>query len=406
MTIPGVRPATALVVILAIITGANLFTEPYLLTNGGGPDGASASPVLVMYQKGIEQGNPDVASAIGVILVLGVLAISLISRRAPGEGLTWPHDRATGASPPPTPTTSTSPRRRSCRAASTWAHRPFALLALGALVFLFPFYYMLVGSLQAESDTSVGGAFPIGGWTLRQLQGDQRARRPARSLVNSGIFTGGVILTRSSSACSPAMPWPSCTSVAGACCSPSMLLVQLVPFQLLMIPLYVMIVRSYGLADTYLGMILPFAINSTAVFIFRQFFLQLPEDLFSAARIDGAGELRILWSIALPLVRPALLTAVLLTFIGPWNEFLWPFLITKDTDMQPLAVSLANYLSNVAGRGQQPVRRDPRRSGRAGRPGRRAVRGVPAALHLLRPRLRREGLTGDPSHAAPPSRTR
>jgi multiple sugar transport system permease protein len=81
VTIPGVRPATALVVILAIITGANLFTEPYLLTNGGGPDGASASPVLVMYQKGIEQGNPDVASAIGVMLVIGVLVASLISRR-------------------------------------------------------------------------------------------------------------------------------------------------------------------------------------------------------------------------------------------------------------------------------------------------------------------------------------
>ena len=81
VTIPGVRPATTLVVILATITGANLFTEPYLLTNGGGPDGASASPVLVMYQKGIEQGNPDVASAIGVILVAGVLVISLINRK-------------------------------------------------------------------------------------------------------------------------------------------------------------------------------------------------------------------------------------------------------------------------------------------------------------------------------------
>ena len=80
VTIPGVRPATALVVILATITGANMFTEPYLLTNGGGPDGASASPVLVMYQKGIEQGNPDVASAIGVILVAVVLMISLVNR--------------------------------------------------------------------------------------------------------------------------------------------------------------------------------------------------------------------------------------------------------------------------------------------------------------------------------------
>ena len=67
--------------ILATITGANLFTEPYLLTNGGGPDGASASPVLLMYQKGIEQGNPDVAAAIGVILVLVVLVISLVNRR-------------------------------------------------------------------------------------------------------------------------------------------------------------------------------------------------------------------------------------------------------------------------------------------------------------------------------------
>lgn len=81
VTVPGVRSATTLVVILATITGANLFTEPYLLTNGGGPDGASTSPVFVMYQKGIEQGNPDVASAIGVVLVVLVLAISLVNRR-------------------------------------------------------------------------------------------------------------------------------------------------------------------------------------------------------------------------------------------------------------------------------------------------------------------------------------
>ncbi|CAN5512959.1 sugar ABC transporter permease [soil metagenome] len=80
VTVPGVRSATTLVVILATITGANLFTEPYLLTNGGGPDGASTSPVFVMYQKGIEQGNPDAASAIGVILVVCVLVISLVNR--------------------------------------------------------------------------------------------------------------------------------------------------------------------------------------------------------------------------------------------------------------------------------------------------------------------------------------
>jgi multiple sugar transport system permease protein len=80
VTVPGVKAATTLVVILATITGANLFTEPYLLTNGGGPDGASTSPVLLIYQKGIQQQNPDVAAAIGVLLVLGVMVISLVNR--------------------------------------------------------------------------------------------------------------------------------------------------------------------------------------------------------------------------------------------------------------------------------------------------------------------------------------
>ncbi|MGC5022484.1 carbohydrate ABC transporter permease [Micromonospora sp. DT47] len=81
VTVPAVRPATTLVVILATITGANLFTEPYLLTGGGGPNGASTSPVLLMYQRGIEQGAPDVAAAIGVLLVVGVVTVSMINRR-------------------------------------------------------------------------------------------------------------------------------------------------------------------------------------------------------------------------------------------------------------------------------------------------------------------------------------
>jgi multiple sugar transport system permease protein len=84
VTVPGVRPATLLVVLLSTITGANLFTEPYLLTGGGGPNGASTSPVLLIYQRGIEQGNPDVAAAIGVILIVFVLILALIQRKFVG----------------------------------------------------------------------------------------------------------------------------------------------------------------------------------------------------------------------------------------------------------------------------------------------------------------------------------
>ncbi|PVE66219.1 carbohydrate ABC transporter permease [Microbacterium testaceum] len=85
VTVPGVRPATFLVVLLSTITGANLFTEPYLLTSGGGPNGASTSPVLLIYQKGIEQQNPDVAAAIGVVLIVFVLVIALLQRRFVGR---------------------------------------------------------------------------------------------------------------------------------------------------------------------------------------------------------------------------------------------------------------------------------------------------------------------------------
>jgi multiple sugar transport system permease protein len=227
-------------------------------------------------------------------------------------------------------------------------------LCIGAFVFLFPFYYMVIGSLQETPDTSIAGALPTHGLTLDNYSQINERVNLVRSLVNSGIFTGGVILFTVIFGVLSGYALARLHFRGRGSLFALMLLVQMVPFQLLIIPLYVMIVRNYGLADSYMGMILPFAINSTAVFVFRQFFLALPEDLFAAARIDGASELRILWSIALPLVRPALITATLLTFIGPWNEFLWPFLVTKDADLQPLAVSLANYITTIAGRAANP----------------------------------------------------
>ncbi|WP_330177387.1 sugar ABC transporter permease [Streptomyces sp. NBC_01498] len=86
VTVPGVRHATTLVTVFAVITGANLFSEPYLLTGGGGPDHASSSPVLVMYQKGIEQAHPDFAAALGVVLVVFVVVLALVARKFTEKG--------------------------------------------------------------------------------------------------------------------------------------------------------------------------------------------------------------------------------------------------------------------------------------------------------------------------------
>ena len=229
------------------------------------------------------------------------------------------------------------------------------VLAIGAVAFLFPFYYMVIGSFQAVADKSVSGILPHPDnmtWTNYKEIND--AIDAPRALLNSSIFTIGVILFTVlfgllAGYALAVMHFRGRQTVLS-----SVILVLVVPFQLLQIPLYVLIVRGYGLGNTYIGMILPFAINSTAVFIFRQFFLQLPREMFEAAYIDGTSELRTMLRIAMPLARPAILNAVLLTFIGPWNEFLWPFLVTKQQSMQPFAVALANYMTNVAGRATNP----------------------------------------------------
>ena len=228
-------------------------------------------------------------------------------------------------------------------------------LVIGALLFLFPFYYMIIGSLQKKPNTSLSGALPQpGNMTLDNFTHINAALNLGRTLINSGIFTGGVLLLTVVFGVLVGYALAQLHFRGRGLLFAVMLLVQVIPFQLLIIPLYVLIVRNYGLGDSFLGMIAPFAINSTAVFVFRQYFLQLPPELFDAARIDGASELRILRSVALPLVKPALLTAMLMTFIGPWNEFLWPFLVTKQHDKQPLAVALANYISTVAATAANP----------------------------------------------------
>ncbi|MBQ3358207.1 MAG: carbohydrate ABC transporter permease [Microbacterium sp.] len=245
-----------------------------------------------------------------------------------------------------TSTTRTAPDKtaRPARSGRVLGVLRFVLLLIGALAALVPFYYMIIGALQRTRDTSLFGLLPLPqNLTFDNFVAINQSVNLLGSLLNSLIFTAGVV---------------GCTLVFGLLVGYALavlsfrgrgmvfalvLLVQAIPFQLLMIPLYVMVVRYFGLADNFIGMILPFAINSVAVLIFRQYFLQIPRDVFDAARIDGASEVRILLFIAVPLVRPAVLTAMLVTFIGPWNEFLWPFLVTKDATKQTLAVSLANF---------------------------------------------------------------
>jgi multiple sugar transport system permease protein len=114
----------------------------------------------------------------------------------------------------------------------------------------------------------------------------------------------------------------------------------MIPGQVLIVPLFALM-QSFGLVDTYLGIILPQIASPFAVFIFKQFFDGIPRDYEEAARMDGASRLRVYSQILLPLARPAVATVAILTFVASWNNFIWPFIVITDTKMMTIPVGLA-----------------------------------------------------------------
>lgn len=115
---------------------------------------------------------------------------------------------------------------------------------------------------------------------------------------------------------------------------------MMIPFQALLLPIY-QITSSLGWVNTFFGLIVPRAADVAGIFLIRQFMVTLPRDLDSAARIDGAGEFRIFWSVILPNTIPALLTMGLFNFVGNWNDLLWPLIMTSDSQVRPLTAGLA-----------------------------------------------------------------
>jgi multiple sugar transport system permease protein len=116
----------------------------------------------------------------------------------------------------------------------------------------------------------------------------------------------------------------------------------LIPGVVTFVPLFVLVANA-GLVDTLPALILPFLVSPFGVFLMRQFILGLPRELLDAGRVDGAGELRIFSRIFLPLCGPALATLAILTFLGSWNNFLWPLVVAQSESRYTLPVALALY---------------------------------------------------------------
>ena len=116
----------------------------------------------------------------------------------------------------------------------------------------------------------------------------------------------------------------------------------MVPTEMLIIPWYGL-ARSLGWLDSYWGIVFPGMMTAFGTFLMRQFFLTVPEDFLEAARIDGLGEFRIWWEVALPMVTPALSAVAIFTFLGNWTAFLWPLIVTTTDRLCTLPVGLASF---------------------------------------------------------------
>jgi multiple sugar transport system permease protein len=120
----------------------------------------------------------------------------------------------------------------------------------------------------------------------------------------------------------------------------SLIVSMVIPGQVTMLPLFLMLNRM-GLVNTYLGVIIPGIASIFGIFLIRQFAMSIPDSLIEAARMDGASEFRIYSSVIMPLCRPVLITLAIFTFMGTWNDFLWPLIVLTNNSMYTLPVALA-----------------------------------------------------------------
>jgi putative chitobiose transport system permease protein len=120
----------------------------------------------------------------------------------------------------------------------------------------------------------------------------------------------------------------------------------MIPFQIVMIPLYILTVQL-GLKNSYLGVIFPSLASAFGIFLLRQAFQGVPKELEEAARIDGCSELGIWWHVMVPAVRPALVTLAIFVFIGSWSDFLWPLIVLENQESYTLPLGVANLSSSL-----------------------------------------------------------
>ena len=214
-------------------------------------------------------------------------------------------------------------------------------LILGAVLTLAPLLWMTAVSFMApgEANTARLNLWPQDPTldNYRQLFGRLDM---ARSFLNSAIVTVlatvlSVLVNSLAGYALAKLPFPGRDTLFKRLTA-----AMVVPAQVGMLPLFLLL-RELGLVNTYAGVLVPYLASIFGMVLIRQYALGIPDDLLDAARVDGAGELRIFRTVALPIMTPILATMAAFTFLAAWNDFMWPLIVLSDDALQTLPVALA-----------------------------------------------------------------
>lgn len=222
----------------------------------------------------------------------------------------------------------------------------YAVLIVGAAVALFPFMWMVLTSLKSYSEATIGTFWPRQ-WLWSNYPAAWQAMKFFPRYLGNSVFIAlatvlGVLTTSSLAGYAFArMRFPGRDVLFVL-----VLFTMMIPGEVELVPNYILINRL-GWNNTYFALIVPWTAGAFSIFLMRQFFIAIPDELYDAAVLDGCGHFRFLTTVVLPLSVPALITSALFTFLGSWNSLEWPLLVTTSQAMRPIQVGLASFVTEA-----------------------------------------------------------
>lgn len=221
----------------------------------------------------------------------------------------------------------------------------YVVLAAVAVVPLFPLYWLVISSFKTPQEFSrIPPTWFPQDPTVEQV-GRALTEVPfAQSLLNSFIIAGGSTLSVLVTSTFAGYVFAKHSFRGKDAIFWTIIATMFLPPVVTLVPLY-SIVNAMGLADNYLGVMLPWLANAFGIFLMRQFITSVPDELIEAARMDGAGEFRIVVQFIVPLIKPAIVTLAIFMFVYAWNNFLWPVTILRSEELYPVVLTVQRLMA-------------------------------------------------------------